>query len=56
MTCPENTESVRRIREAFGSVGVRPTIKITAFDLNAQDDFWSDPGTRVEIEPVCFSN
>jgi len=32
---PDNAERVSRITEqAFGSVGIRPTIKVTAFDLN----------------------
>ena len=34
VTCLDNTEMVSRIMEqAFGSVGIRPTIKVTAFDL-----------------------
>ena len=35
VTYPDNAERVSRIMEqAFGSVGIRPTIKVTAFDLN----------------------
>ena len=35
VTYPDNAEGVRRIVEqAFGSVGIRPTIKVTVFDLN----------------------
>ena len=35
VTYPDNAERVRRIVEqAFGSVGIRPTIKVTVFDLN----------------------
>ena len=35
VTYPEHAERSRRIMEqAFGSVGIRPTIKITSFDLN----------------------
>mgnify|MGYP001078789077 CR=1 FL=1 len=38
VTTPEHAESVVGImEEAFGSVGVRPTIKVTAFDEEAQD-------------------
>ena len=38
VTCPESAERVRRIREeAFGSVGVRPRIKITAFNVHSWD-------------------
>ena len=35
VTYLDNAERVNRIMEqAFGSVGIRPTIKVTAFDLN----------------------
>ena len=35
VTYPDNAERFSRIMvEAFGSVGIRPTIKVTAFDLN----------------------
>ena len=35
VTYPDNVERVSRImEEVFGSVGIRPTIKVTAFDLN----------------------
>ena len=35
VTYPDNVERVRRIMEqAFGLVGIRPMIKVTAFDLN----------------------
>jgi len=35
VTYPDNAERVSRIMEqAFGSVGIRPTIKVTVFDLN----------------------
>ena len=35
VTYPEHGERARQIRvEAFGSVGGRPTIKLSAFDLN----------------------
>ena len=35
---PDNAERVSRIMEqAFGSVGIRPTVKVTAFDLNVQE-------------------
>ena len=38
VTYPENAERVRQIMvEAFGSVGVSPTIKITAFNQEAQE-------------------
>ena len=38
VTYPENAERARQIMvEAFGSVGVSPTIKITAFSQEAQD-------------------
>ena len=38
VTYPEQAERVRQIMvEAFESVGVRPTIKITAFNQEAQD-------------------
>lgn len=40
VTTPEHAEAVVDImEEAFGSVGVRPTIKVTAFDQEAQDAF-----------------
>ena len=35
VTYPDNAERVSRIMEqTFGSVGIRPTIKVAAFDLN----------------------
>ena len=35
VTYPYNAERVSRIMEqAFGSVGIRPTVNVTAFDLN----------------------
>ena len=35
VTYLDNAERVSRIMEqAFGSVGIRPTIQVTAFDLN----------------------
>ena len=38
VTYPEQAERVKQIMvAAFESVGVRPTIKITAFDSSAQD-------------------
>ena len=38
VTYLDNAERVSRIMEqAFGSVGIRPTIKVTAFDLNVQE-------------------
>ena len=38
VTYPDNAERVSRIMEqAFGSVSIRPTIKVTAFDQEAQD-------------------
>ena len=46
VTYPEQAERVRQIMvEAFGSVGVRPTIKITAFDSSSQDARRGDPGS-----------
>jgi hypothetical protein len=38
VTSEEHAERSRRImEEAFGSVGIRPTITITAFNQDAQD-------------------
>ena len=38
VTCEEHAERTRRImEEAFGSVGIRPMITITAFNQDAQD-------------------
>jgi hypothetical protein len=37
VTYPENAERVKRIKETFGSVGIKPTIKVTAFNLNVQE-------------------
>ena len=38
VTYPEQAERVTQImEEAFGSVGVKPTIKIKSFDLEAQE-------------------
>jgi hypothetical protein len=46
VTHPEDVERVRRImEEAFGSVGIRPTI--TAFDLDVLEVRCDDPGGRV---------
>ncbi len=51
VTCPERAERVKQIMvEAFESVGVGPTVKLTAFDLEAQDAPRSDPGTRLDRE------
>jgi len=37
VTCEEHTERSRRImEEAFGSVGIKPTIKTTAFNQEAE--------------------
>jgi hypothetical protein len=45
VTYPDQAERVREIMvEAFRSVGVRPTIKITAFNVEAQDARRSDAG------------
>ena len=57
VTIPDQAERVRQIMvEAFESVGVRPTIKITAFDSSYQDAHRSHLGCWWEIEPVCLSN
>jgi hypothetical protein len=58
VTHPEQAERVSQIMvAAFESVGVRPTIKITAFDSSYQDARRSDLGCWLDlIEPVCFSN
>ena len=38
VTCEEHAEKVKQIMvEAFESVGIKPTVKTTALDLNAQD-------------------
>ena len=38
VTYLDNAERVSRMMEqAFGSVNIRPTIKVTAFDLNVQE-------------------
>ena len=38
VTYAEHAERIKRImEEAFGSVGIRPTITITAFNQDAQD-------------------
>jgi hypothetical protein len=43
---PEQAERVRLIMdESFGSVGVRPTIKLKSFNPEAQDAITSDPGS-----------
>ncbi len=49
VTQPEQAERVKKIMvEAFESVGVRPTIKITAFNVEAQDGRRSDPRTGAD--------
>ena len=49
VTYPEQAERVKQIMvEAFESVGVRPTIKITAFDSSGQDARRGDPGSWVD--------
>ena len=48
VTTPEHAMAVEGIMErAFGSVGVRPTIKVTAFDEEAQDARRGVPGDRM---------
>ena len=38
VTYPDNAERVSRIMEqAFGSVSIKPSIKVTAFNLNAEE-------------------
>jgi hypothetical protein len=45
----EHATRVRQImEEAFGSVGVKPTIKIPAFNQEAQDARRSDPDSWVD--------
>ena len=45
VTYPEHAERVKQIMvESFGSVGIKPTIKVTAFNVEAQDARRSDPG------------
>ena len=34
---PRHEGSAGSWREAFGSVGIKPTVKVTAFNLNAQE-------------------
>ena len=49
VTYPDQAERVRQIMvAAFESVGVRPTIKITAFNSSCQDARRSDPGSWVD--------
>ena len=49
VTYPEQAERVKQIMvAAFESVGVRPTIKITAFDSSSQDARRSDPGSWLD--------
>ena len=49
VTYPEQAERVQQMMiAAFESVGVRPTIKITAFDSSSQDARRSDPGSWVD--------
>ena len=57
VTCEEHAERSKRImEEAFGSVGIKPTIKVTAFNQEAQDACWGDSGTSVDKQkPVCIS-
>ncbi len=46
----DQAKTVREIMvEAFESVGVRPTIKVAAFDQEAQDRHKGDPGMRREL-------
>jgi hypothetical protein len=54
VTYPEQAERVRQImEEAFGSVSVKPTIKITAFNQEAQDARRGDADSWVDLrEPV----
>jgi hypothetical protein len=48
VTCAEPAERVRQIMvEAFESVGIRPTIKVTAFNSSYQHARRSDPGSGV---------
>jgi hypothetical protein len=55
VTYPELAERVSQImEESFGSVGVRPTIKVTAFDSSYQNARRGDPGSWVEIEASLF--
>ena len=49
VTYPENAERVSQIMvEAFESVGIKPTIKVIAFNLNGQEARCGDPGSRVD--------
>ena len=49
VTYPEQAERVRQVMvEAFVSVGVRPTIKVTAFNQEAQDARCGDPGSWLD--------
>jgi hypothetical protein len=49
VTYPEHAERVRQIMvEAFESVGLTPTIKVTAFNQEAQEARRGDPGVWVD--------
>jgi len=56
VTYPEHSERVRRIMvEGFGTMGIKPTIKTTTFNLNVLEARWGDPVTWLDREPVCIS-
>lgn len=49
VTVPDHARRVREIMvEAFGSVGIKPTIKVTAFNENVQDARCGDPGSQLD--------